>query len=241
MFRQIYKTRLLPGAIVTNTSTSAGNHGGPAHGSGGGYLLRYEGVMKRVADVVLAVLLLPMLLPIIGILYVIIRADGGPGFFGHKRVGRDGKMFKCWKLRSMVTDAEVRLKEHLAANPEAAAEWARDFKLRDDPRITRLGAFIRKTSLDELPQIWNVLRGEMSLVGPRPVTSDELARYGAQQWAYLAMRPGVTGLWQVSGRNDISYDERVALDARYCREVSALKDAIILFSTIGAITKRTGV
>lgn len=129
----------------------------------------------------------------------------------------------------------------LGVEPEAAAEWARDFKLRDDPRVTRLGAFIRKTSLDELPQIWNVLRGEMSLVGPRPVTSDELARYGAQQWAYLAMRPGVTGLWQVSGRNDISYDERVALDARYCREVSALKDAIILFSTIGAITKRTGV
>ncbi|SCM66086.1 exopolysaccharide production protein [Donghicola eburneus] len=225
---------------MTNTSTSAGNRGGPA-GSGVAYLLRYEGALKRVADIILAILLLPMLLPIIGLLYLIIRSDGGPGFFGHKRVGREGKIFKCWKLRSMVPDAEEHLREHLANNPAAAAEWERDFKLRDDPRITRLGAFIRKTSLDELPQIWNVLRGEMSLVGPRPVTSDELSRYGAHQWAYLMMRPGVTGLWQVSGRNDISYDERVALDTRYCREVSAVQDAIILFNTIGAITKRTGV
>ncbi|NVO27981.1 sugar transferase [Donghicola sp. C2-DW-16] len=226
---------------MTNTSTSASNNGGPAQRSGAGDLLSYEGALKRVADIVLAILLLPILLPIIGVFYLIVRMDGGPGFYGHTRVGREGKPFKCWKLRSMVTDSQTRLAEYLASNPEAAAEWERDFKLRNDPRITRIGNFLRKSSLDELPQIWNVLKGEMSLVGPRPVTKEELVRYGAQQWAYLMMRPGVTGLWQVSGRNDISYDERVALDARYCREVSPVKDIVILFSTIGAITNRTGV
>lgn len=226
---------------MTNTSTSAGNHGGPAHGSGGGYLPPYDGAMKRLADIVLAAFMLPLLLPIIGVLYLVVRSDGGPGFFGHERVGRDGKMFKCWKLRSMVIDAEERLNEHLDADPEAKAEWDRDRKLRNDPRITRVGAFIRKSSFDEFPQIWNVLRGEMSLVGPRPVTYDELDRYGSQKWAYLEMRPGVTGLWQVSGRNETSYDDRVALDARYCREVSLVQDLKILFSTIGAILKRTGV
>lgn len=226
---------------MTNTSTSASNNGGPAHRPGFGELLRYEGAMKRVADIVLAILILPMILPIIAIFYILIRQDGGPGFYGHERVGREGKTFKCWKLRSMVPDAKAALEKHLAENPEAAAEWERDFKLRDDPRITTLGNFLRKSSLDELPQIWNVLKGEMSLVGPRPVTEKELDRYGVDKWAYLMLRPGVTGLWQVSGRNEISYDERVALDARYCREISAAKDAHILFSTIGAITKRTGV
>lgn len=226
---------------MTNTSTSASNSGGPAQGSGLSHLLKYEGTLKRFADIVLVILILPFFIPIIGVLYLLVRLDGGPGFFGHTRVGREGKLFKCWKLRSMVPDAQAVLRDHLASNPDAAEEWARDFKLRDDPRVTRFGAFIRKSSLDELPQIWNVLKGEMSLVGPRPVTQEELKRYGSRQWAYLMMRPGVTGLWQVSGRNDISYDERVALDTRYCREVSAVKDVVILFSTVGAIAKRTGV
>ena len=154
----------------------------------------YAGSMKRLFDVVLSLLLLPMIVPIVAILYVLVRRDGGAGFFGHARVGKDGKVFKCWKIRSMVPDAQERLEHLLATDPAARAEWERDRKLRNDPRVTRFGNFLRKSSLDELPQIWNVLRGEMSLIGPRPVTASELDRYGAQAWVYEALRPGVTGL-----------------------------------------------
>lgn len=166
--------------------------------------------------------------------------DGGPGFFGHRRIGRNGEVFRCWKIRTMVVDAEARLAEHLASDPEAAAEWERDHKLRDDPRITRLGAFLRATSLDELPQIWNVLKGEMSFVGPRPVVRDEMRKYGAARTAYLAMKPGITGLWQVSGRNDVSYDERVAMDVEYVSSVSLLTDVRLILLTGLSIVDRTG-
>ena len=159
----------------------------------------YATYLKRPLDVVLALAMLPILVPVIAFLWLMVRRDGGNGFFGHTRVGRDGKTFKCWKLRSMVVDAEASLVSHLRTNPAAAAEWASDHKLVNDPRITRIGAFLRKSSLDELPQIWNVLKGEMSFVGPRPVVADELTRYGASKWAYLQSRPGITGLWQVSG------------------------------------------
>lgn len=195
---------------------------------------------KRAADIALALLALPFLVPVIAVLWVLTRRDGAPGFFGHERVGRDGKKFRCWKVRTMVPDAQSKLAIHLATNPDAAAEWARDFKLRDDPRITKLGAFLRRTSLDELPQIWNVLRGEMSFVGPRPVVEDELTRYGANRWAYLSMKPGITGLWQVSGRNDVSYDQRVSMDVSYMQRCSMLFDLWLIVRTAGAIFGATG-
>ena len=164
----------------------------------------YSDAGKRMFDVILALLLLPVFAPVILILWSLVRRDGGPGFFGHTRVGQHGKPFKCWKIRSMVVDAENRLLTYLEANPIAAAEWECDHKLTDDPRINRLGRILRKTSLDELPQIWNVLRGEMSFVGPRPVVALELVKYGSSASAYLAQKPGITGVWQVSGRNDTS-------------------------------------
>lgn len=203
-----------------------------------GISLRYRDLGKRVFDLTLAVLVLPILLPLIGVLWLLTRRDGGSGFFGHKRIGRNGKVFRCWKLRTMVVDAETRLREHLEQNPAAAAEWARDHKLTNDPRITRLGRFLRKTSLDELPQIWNVLRGEMSFVGPRPVVRVELHKYGMNRPFYLAMTPGITGLWQVSGRNDVSYEERVGFDVDYFNQVSFITDirllALTFFSVVGA-------
>lgn len=200
----------------------------------------YHRVPKRILDLSIALLITPFLLPIIALLWVSIRLDGGPGFFGHVRVGRDRKPFRCWKLRTMVVDADVRLAAHLAADPAAAAAWARDYKLDDDPRVTKLGAFLRRSSLDELPQLWNVLRGEMSFVGPRPIVTAELERYGIHRRAYLAMRPGVTGIWQVSGRNDVSYDERIRMDVDYLRRVGLLLDLWILVRTAGAVVNRTG-
>lgn len=195
---------------------------------------------KRVFDLLLAVLLLPVLLPILAVLWVLARRDGGPSFFGHQRVGRDGTPFKCWKIRTMVVGAEDRLKQYLAQNPAAAQEWARDHKLKSDPRITRMGAFLRKTSLDELPQIWNVITGEMSFVGPRPIVRDELSKYGAAADMYLSQKPGITGLWQVSGRNDVTYDERVQFDMDYARKCSFCFDVKLIFKTGYSVLKTTG-
>lgn len=197
-------------------------------------------VGKRIFDLVFAILLLPILLPVIAVLWLIVRSDGGPGFFGHRRVGKNGKPFRCWKIRSMVMDSQERLAAHLAENPEASAEWARDQKLTNDPRITKLGNILRKTSLDELPQIWNVLKGEMSFVGPRPVVRDEMRRYGEHRTAYLSLKPGLTGLWQVSGRNDVSYDERVQMDVEYLAKASFFTDLKIIAKTVHAVVGSTG-
>lgn len=205
-----------------------------------GVLFSYRGALKRMVDIGLALLMLPIIIPIVAVLYLPVRREGGPGFFGHARIGRDGAVFRCWKIRTMVPDAQARLEALLASDPAARAEWERDRKLRNDPRVTRLGNFLRRTSLDELPQIWNVLKGDMSLIGPRPVTAEELERYDYHVWAYLAMRPGITGLWQVSGRNDLSYAERVQLDVSYCQSVSFGTDMRILARTAGAVLQRTG-
>ncbi|ANT63366.1 exopolysaccharide biosynthesis protein (plasmid) [Salipiger sp. CCB-MM3] len=206
----------------------------------GGSSFGYARFLKRVLDLVLGLLILPSILPVLLVLYVLVRLEGGPGFFGHQRVGRSGKMFKCWKIRTMVPDAQQRLQELLASDPNAKAEWERDQKLRNDPRVTKLGNFLRSSSLDELPQIWNVLKGEMSLIGPRPVTQAEMIRYGAQKDVYLALRPGITGLWQISGRNDLSYSERVSLDASYLERMSLRQDLRILLGTVNTVLKRTG-
>lgn len=200
----------------------------------------YRRVGKRAFDVLLALALLPFLGPLICLLWGIARLDGGSGFFGHERVGRDGRRFKCWKIRTMVPGAEEKLRAYLEANPEAALEWEAKRKLANDPRITPIGNFLRVSSLDELPQILNVLAGDMSFVGPRPVTRDELRKYGRYVGCYLAQTPGITGGWQVSGRNDVSYDERVAMDRGYLNDVSFLLDLQILLKTWQVVIRRTG-
>lgn len=178
--------------------------------------------------------------PFFLVIYVLVKRDGGPAFYGHTRIGKGGKSFKCWKFRSMRPDADAVLQELLENDPAARAEWERDFKLRHDPRVTKIGAFLRKTSLDEWPQFYNVLCGEMSLVGPRPVVEDERKYYGAYWKDYLAVKPGITGLWQVSGRNDTGYKRRVVLDRAYVRRWSAWKDIAIIFKTAKVMLVRDG-
>jgi len=176
----------------------------------------------------------------IGVGLAIFTQDGGPVLFAHRRIGRNGRYFHCLKFRSMAIDAERRLADLLANDPAAREEWARDHKLRNDPRVTRLGAFLRKTSLDELPQLFNVLRGEMSLVGPRPIVDAEIAKYGRRFSRYCAVKPGITGLWQVSGRNDVDYRRRVALDCVYARRRSVVMDGMIIAATVPAVLLRRG-
>ena len=195
---------------------------------------------KRIFDVGVTMLLMPIALPLFLILYLIVRADGGPGLFGHTRVGKDGKPFVCWKLRSMCVDSDQRLQRHLDQNPDALSEWQDNRKLSLDPRITRIGRLIRRTSLDELPQFFNVLRGNMSLVGPRPVTDEELLRYGRYSRVYLSVKPGVTGLWQVSGRNRTTYARRIAMDSHYVANQSLLLDSAIVAKTVLVVLRATG-
>lgn len=202
--------------------------------------IRFNRVFKRTFDVFFAILLLIMLSPLFAFLAIKISRDGGPSFYGHTRIGMNGRKFKCYKFRSMIMNSQEVLAHLLATDPHAKAEWDKEFKLKNDPRITRLGHFIRKTSIDELPQLWNVLKGDMSFVGPRPVTEDELDRYRQYVKYYLAVRPGITGLWQVSGRNDVSYNERIRLDTRYIIGWSLLQDFIILFKTISVVFFRKG-
>ena len=187
--------------------------------------------VKRLVDLAGALALGIVLLPIIVVIALLLRRRGGPVIYRHRRIGRDGKTFDCLKFRSMFPDAERRLRTLLDQHPELQAEWLRDHKLRDDPRITRLGRFLRRTSFDELPQLWNVLRGEMSLVGPRPIVREETIRYGRYMKSYVAVRPGITGLWQVMGRNNIGYPRRVALDVYYVRHRELRLDGYILLKT----------
>lgn len=200
----------------------------------------YQGGGKHVLDIILASAMLVCLAPLIGILALFVALDGGSPFFGHARVGRGGRSFRCLKIRSMRTDAERELARVLAENPDAAEEWARNATLTNDPRVTRFGAFLRKSGLDDLPQLINVLRGEMSLVGPRPVTREELDRYGAAVISYLAVKPGLIGPWQIDDRNEISYDDRVALDAAYVRGRGFWRDVDIMARTGLSLLKLTG-
>lgn len=195
---------------------------------------------KRLCDILGAIIFLPTALPLMLILLMLVALDGGKPIFSHPRVGKNGRMFRCYKIRTMVIDGEARLKKLLSEDPAAAEEWAKDFKLRKDPRITRVGRFIRATSLDELPQLWNVLRGDMSLIGPRPVTEAEIPMYGCNADAYRSVRPGMTGVWQVSGRNSLSFAERVELDRSYVTRLSFLEDLRILLRTVPAVLRVTG-
>lgn len=196
--------------------------------------------LKRMFDIAGSLILLFLLLPLFAYSAYKVSRDGGSAFFGHERVGQGGKRFKCYKFRSMVLNAEDVLKELLEHNAEARAAWEKNFKLKNDPRINSFGHFLRRTSLDELPQLWNVLKGEMSLVGPRPVVSAELHRYGDDVVYYLMVKPGMTGLWQVSGRSDVDYEMRVYFDTWYVKNWSLWADIAILFKTISVVTGKSG-
>lgn len=201
---------------------------------------RTSRLIKRTADIVISFLSLIALSPLFVYLYFKIKQDGGKVIYGHQRIGRNGKPFACLKFRTMVANSEVVLQNLLENDPLAKQEWDKDFKLRNDPRITPIGHFLRKTSLDELPQLWNVLKGEMSLVGPRPVVEEELARYADDVDYYFMAKPGMTGLWQVSGRNDVDYQKRVYFDAWYVKNWSLWNDFVILCKTIAVVIKRSG-
>jgi exopolysaccharide production protein ExoY len=195
---------------------------------------------KRIMDVLLASVLLVVAAPFLAAMAAVVAMGGGSPLFGHERVGRGGRRFRCWKIRTMHRDAEARLVGLLQVDPVCRRQWDADRKLAPDPRATRLGRFLRRTSLDELPQLWNVLVGEMSLVGPRPVTGEELVRYGASAGHYCAVRPGITGVWQLSRGRDTSYEERVAMDRRYVETRTLAQDALILLMTLRVPFAPTG-
>ena len=199
-----------------------------------------EQASKRMLDILGAAALILMLSPLLLAITVLAWLEGGKAFFGHRRIGADGEEFHCWKFRTMVANADQVLARLLASDPAARAEWDRDFKLKNDPRVTRIGKILRTTSLDELPQLFNVLAGDMSLVGPRPIVAAEVKRYGAAFHDYVRCRPGITGVWQVSGRNDTGYRQRVHLDQQYARHSTFGGDIAILLRTPVAVLRRSG-
>ncbi len=200
----------------------------------------FRSVCKRSVDLVGAAALLIFFAPLMFVVYLAVRLDGGPGVYAHERIGRNGVRFQCYKFRSMIPNADRVLKDLLVCNEQFRRDWNADQKLRNDPRITRIGVFLRKKSLDELPQLFNVIKGDMSLVGPRPITAEEVERYGSKISYYLKTRPGLTGAWQVSGRNDVSYEERVALDVDYTKNWTFLTDILILLKTVRVVLNGRG-
>jgi Undecaprenyl-phosphate galactose phosphotransferase WbaP len=218
----------------TTTLRRPSQTGGPEH------LFRYR-IVKRSADVslvvFLAILLLPVLLAIAAAVWL---SSPGPVLFSHRRIRRHGEFFTMWKFRTMCINSGEVLERYLMTHPEARAEWRATHKLKSDPRVTRVGRFLRKTSLDELPQLWNVLNGTMSVVGPRPIVAAEVEKYGEQFWDYCAVKPGITGLWQVSGRSELSYEQRVELDRRYAQTWSLRADVKILLRTWSSVVNREG-
>jgi len=199
------------------------------------------GILKRVFDVSAALTALVLISPLFLLLMLLVKfSDRGPAFYGHRRVGHSGKSFRCLKFRTMVVDGDKVLQSYLHANPKGMEEWRATRKLQNDPRVTLVGAVLRKLSLDELPQLINIIRGEMSVVGPRPVVEDELELYETAAIYYLQSRPGLTGLWQVSGRNDVSYASRVAFDTHYVKNWSLGSDMMIIAKTIPAVCLSRG-
>jgi undecaprenyl-phosphate galactose phosphotransferase len=199
-------------------------------------------IAKRAFDVIVTVLILPIVAPVMLMIWLAVRLDGGKGLYVHPRVGQAGRMFRCLKFRTMVTNADAVLADLLATDPQARTEWEEARKLVADPRVTRIGRFLRASSLDELPQLFNVLRGDMSLVGPRPVVRAEIEQFyhGPDRAAYLSVRPGLTGLWQVSGRSDALYERRARLDREYVNTASFWLDVSILWRTVAVVLSRRG-
>jgi len=203
-------------------------------------LIRYR-IIKRSLDVFLVLLFLPILLPLILVIGAAIRLGSpGPIFFSHRRISRHGAFFSMWKFRTMITNSQQILDDYLEAHPEARAEWHKTHKLKNDPRVTPIGNFLRRTSLDELPQLWNVLTGSMSLVGPRPIVAAEVEKYGPYFADYCLVKPGVTGLWQISGRSRTTYSERVQLDRSYAHNWSLFGDIRILSKTLASVVNQDG-
>jgi exopolysaccharide production protein ExoY len=198
----------------------------------------YGRVFKRAFDTVLVLASLPVVLLVILFLALLVMRDGASPFYRQTRVGRGGRLYTMWKLRSMVHGAEEKLASHLAADDSARAEWETTQKLKADPRITPFGSFLRRSSLDELPQLWNVLKGDMSLVGPRPMMPDQVPLYSGE--AYYMLRPGITGLWQVSERNATAFADRAHYDARYAKDLSFATDLRILAATVRVVLRGTG-
>jgi Undecaprenyl-phosphate galactose phosphotransferase WbaP len=204
------------------------------------FMRRFQ-LIKRVINILVTILSIPIVLPLFLLFGILIRLDSpGKILYAQTRLGYEGKPFKMLKFRTMVNNADAVLEDHLANCPEAKSEWGEMHKLKDDPRVTRVGRFLRQTSLDELPQLWNVLRGEMSLVGPRPIVAEEITYYGQSYETYKKVKPGMTGLWQVSGRNDTSYENRVLLDEYYVRHWSIWLDFYILMRTLWAVVAQQG-
>jgi exopolysaccharide production protein ExoY len=201
----------------------------------GGLYVRF---LKRSFDFLAVLLMAVFVLPVILLFGLLIRLDGGPVFYCQDRIGRNGRVFRIWKLRTMVVDADRRLEEYLAGNPAAREEWNRTQKLKNDPRITTAGRLLRKSSLDELPQLWNVLVGDMSLVGPRPMLPAQAPLYPGR--AYYMLRPGLTGFWQISDRNATTFAGRAAYDTQYSRRLSFATDLLVLIATARVVVRGTG-
>ena len=203
-------------------------------------LFRYR-VVKRCVDVLLIVLSAPLLMLAIGIVAVMVKASSpGPIFYSHRRIRKSGAFFSMWKFRTMCVNSAEVLEDYLFRHPDARAEWNKTHKLRHDPRITPIGFFLRRYSLDELPQFWNVLTGHMSLVGPRPIVAAEVEKYAESFECYCRVKPGLTGLWQVSGRSELTYDERVSLDCEYVNHWTLRRDARILSKTLSVVINQDG-
>ncbi len=198
----------------------------------------YARWFKRALDLTLVVAAMPAVVPVVAVLAAVVAVDGGAPFYAQERIGRDGRVFRMWKLRSMVRDADLRLHGHLAADPVARAEWDRTQKLRHDPRVTATGRLLRRSSLDELPQLWNVLTGDMSLVGPRPMMPAQRGMYPGA--SYYRMRPGITGFWQTAGRHRTSFAARAEFDADYEAALSLQTDLRLLWRTLSVVARGTG-
>lgn len=203
-------------------------------------LFRYR-VVKRGLDILLILAMAPVLLALMAVVSaVVMLSSPGPIFYSHRRIRKDGAFFSMWKFRTMCVNSAEVLEDYLSEHPEARQEWNKTHKLRHDPRITPIGAFLRRYSLDEFPQLWNVLTGHMSLVGPRPIVAAEVEKYADSFECYCRVKPGLTGLWQVSGRSELTYDERVTLDCEYVNGWSLRKDFRILAKTLRAVLKQDG-
>jgi exopolysaccharide production protein ExoY len=222
-------------AMTSSTAARTGIHGASSQRMPTGL---YRAAFKRIFDLAAVIISLPVILPVILCLAVLVATGGGAPFYSQQRIGRGGRVYRMWKLRSMVKDADCALEEHLASDPHARTEWNSSQKLKCDPRITRIGRLLRKSSVDELPQLWNVLWGDMSLVGPRPMMVDQQSLYSGD--AYYRLRPGITGIWQVSHRNDSTFADRARFDAEYDRALSFNTDFGLLLATVRVVLRGTG-
>lgn len=237
-----YLIRVPKNQLATNISLHMSDFGGILGFFSTNYLSKKSALcVKRSIDILLCLSALPFVILLTLIIAVGIKLSSpGPVFYAHKRIGRKHKEISCWKFRSMVTDADAQLRRILATDPVRAAEWEKDRKFTDDPRVTKFGKFLRRTSLDELPQFWNIFMGEMSFIGPRPVTEPELQRYGKYADYVLSVQPGLSGMWQISGRSDTGYEERITLDTYYIQNWSVWLDVWIIIKTVWVVLRGNG-